>query len=650
MFARFLFAGLALLALLALLLKSLILLWSPASFAALSSAQQLEAIVWGFRFDLAAACLVWAPAALLCWLSVRLLRRRRLSWLWWWAPALLLAAMQLGDLMYFDNSGRHVGYEIRELTREFAGLFDTALKQYSLPMLGLLAVGLATALLCRRGAVLQGRLGPLRIELPLLLALLVAAVGIRGSLTELPMKPDRAYDIGNPQQALLSLNPAYAMLSGLLASSKGQASNPLYRQLPAPSSKALALLEPQRLRAAEPYQAPTRQVNVVLMLLESWPAEVMHSYNPAAPTEPAVTPNFDALHAKGLRTDGLLAGGRRTVEGFFSALCSYQNPLEAGVPNTALQSLPYHCLPELLSQAGWSTAVFQGMHKGETGSFAQQLGTQHSYGKLEMPPAQVEKNSWGYQDPDLYRFVVAQAKRETAPFFYMINNTTTHDDQLPPGEPWVFGKEDAKARQLSVLHYADKALGDFIRAFEQANIGPTLFVITADHTAGERSGHLGRYWIPFLLYATDGSVPARHVPGIGAQQDIAPTIMGYLGGRAPWFAGHSLLSQPPQGAGYATSGSLGWVSGKTVIEYPLQHPDQLTCYDWQQDLAMTTPQPCPAQASTLRDLSWASTWYQQSLLFQGQTREFGRIDPASLLRNDSATQTAGGSAKTQPAG
>ena len=60
MFARFLFAGLALLALLALLLKSLILLWSPASFAALSSAQQLEAIVWGFRFDLAAACLVWA--------------------------------------------------------------------------------------------------------------------------------------------------------------------------------------------------------------------------------------------------------------------------------------------------------------------------------------------------------------------------------------------------------------------------------------------------------------------------------------------------------------------------------------------------------------------------------------------------------------
>ncbi|QNF17334.1 LTA synthase family protein [Aeromonas jandaei] len=258
-------------------------------------------------------------------------------------------------------------------------------------------------------------------------------------------------------------------------------------------------------------------------------------------------PHLDALHREGLRTDGLIAGGRRTVEGFFTALCSYQNPLEAGIPNTPLQDQHYECLPKLLSDAGWSTAVFQGMHKGETGQLAQLLGTQASYGKLEMPVAEVEQNSWGYQDPDLYRFILSKARAESRPFFYMVNNTTTHDDQLPPGEPWLFGDQSSNERQMSVLHYADKALGRFIEEYQQANLGPTLFVITADHTAGERSGHMGRYWIPFLMFATDGSIAPRHEPGIGAQQDIAPTILDLLGGKAPWFTGHSLLSEAPRG-------------------------------------------------------------------------------------------------------
>lgn len=629
MFARFIFSGLALLTLLALILKSLLLIWSPASFAALTTAQQIEALLWGWRFDFAAASLLWAPSALLCWVSLRLLRLRRLSWLWWWAPAMLLAGMQLADLMYFNDAGRHVGYEVREFIREFGGLFDTAIRQYSLPMLGFGLFGLVSAYLCHRGSVLPARPSMRQIELPLLLALLVAGIGIRGSLTEMPMKPDRAYTIGNPQQALLALNPSYAIISGLLSTKHKIAR--LHEQLPNPSSAEVAQLAPFMQHANGPYQAPSRKVNIILLLLESWPAEVMLSYNPAAPTNPPVTPQLDALHAEGMRTDGLLSGGRRTVEGFFSTLCSYQNPLEAGVPNTPLQSFSYRCLPELLSQAGWSTAVFQGMHKGETGSFSQQLGIEHSYGKLEMPSASVEMNSWGYQDPDLYRFVLNKAKSEQTPFFYVINNATPHDDKLPSDEPWVFGKESAEARKLSVLHYADQALGEFIRAYEQENLGPTLFVITADHTSGARSGNMGRYWIPFLLYATDGSIPIRHIPGIAGQQDIAPTILEYLGGEAPWFTGRSLLSQQPSGAGYATSGSLGWVSGETVIEYPLQQPDHLTCYNWKQDIAMTKPLPCPPHAAALRDLSWASTWYQQRLLFQGKTQEFGHISPVSLL-------------------
>ena len=640
MFARFLLSGLALLALLALLLKSLLLFWSPASFAVLTTTQQLEALLWGFRFDLAAAALLWAPVALLCWLAVRL-GLRRLSWLWWWVPAMVLAGLQVADLMYFANSGRHIGYELGEVTREAGSLLTTALKQYPLLMVATLAGALASALLCRRQLRLPARMTLAKTELPLLLTFAIAVLCVRGSLTDLPMKPDRAYAIGNPQQALLALNPVYAMLVSSSSADETGGGTPLYQQLPPPAAQQLATLA--QLDGHAPYQPPQRKMNVILMLLESWPAELMQSYNPAAPH---VTPHLDALHREGLRTDGLIAGGRRTVEGFFTALCSYQNPLEAGIPNTPLQDQHYECLPKLLSDAGWSTAVFQGMHKGETGQLAQLLGTQASYGKLEMPAAEVEQNSWGYQDPDLYRFILSKARAESRPFFYMVNNTTTHDDQLPPGEPWLFGDQSSNERQMSVLHYADKALGRFIEEFKQANLGPTLFVITADHTAGERSGHMGRYWIPFLMFATDGSIAPRHQPGIGAQQDIAPTILDLLGGKAPWFTGHSLLSEAPRGGIYAASGTIGRVYGEQIVEYPMREPDKLTCFNWKADLQLHRPQPCDDAAARERDFSWATTWYQQSLLFDGKSRAYGQLAPASLLSPQLAGQSAPATATT----
>lgn len=634
MFARFLLSGLALLALLALLLKSLLLFWSPANFAVLTTDQQLEALLWGFRFDLAAAALLWAPFALLCWLAVRL-GLRRLSWLWWWVPAIVLAGMQIADLMYFANAGRHIGYELGEVTREAGSLLSTALKQYPLLMVALLGSMVASAWLCRRQLRLPARMTVVKTELPLLLTLAIAVLCVRGSLTDLPMKPDRAYAIGNPQQALLALNPVYAMLVSTASADPTGGGTPLYQQLPQPAAQQLELLA--HLDGHALYQPPQRKMNVILMLLESWPAELMHSYNPAALV---VTPNLDALHREGLRTDGLIAGGRRTVEGFFSALCSYQNPLEAGIPNTPLQDQHYECLPKLLSDAGWSTAVFQGMHKGETGQLAQLLGTQASYGKLEMPAAEVEQNSWGYQDPDLYRFILSKAREESRPFFYMVNNTTTHDDQLPPGEPWLFGDQSSNERQMSVLHYADKALGRFIEEYKQADIGPTLFVITADHTAGDRSGHMGRYWIPFLLFATDGSVTPHHQPGIGAQQDIAPTILDLLGGKAPWFTGHSLLSEPPRGGIYAASGTLGRVYGEQIVEYPMREPGKVICFNWKTDLQLRHPQACDEESTRERDFSWASTWYQQSLLFDGNSHDYGLRTPSSLLAPQLAEQSA----------
>ncbi len=618
LYLRFLFSGFFVLALLGFLIKSLLIFWAPQMFASLSAGQLIQALVWGFRFDLAAAAMLSMPVAILTYALQRLGLIRHLSLRWFWLPAWAMLGMHLADMMYFDHAGRHLGYEIRELFPELGGLLGTALLQYAPFLIIFVFLGAAGWRLSRRSWQAPAPRWT-RLEIPLLLWLAVGVLAIRGSVSDIPMKPDRAFAIGNELQALLALNPAYGILSSLF---EKNVATPIYLTAPEPDPAFLQQQLDAYLQNRDgPHQPPVKRMNIVLMMLESWPAELVHSYNAASLR---VTPELDALKGRGLSTDGLIAGGMRTTEGFFSALCSYQNPLGQGVPNTSLESHAYRCLPALLRDAGWHVAVFQGTHRGTTGQFSQRLGAESSFGKLDLPKPTIPKNSWGHQDPDLYRFVLEMAKQESRPFFYIINNASTHDAQLPPGESWEFGRETEEQRRMSVLHYADKALGEFLAAYETAGLGPTLFVITADHTAGGRSSTFGYFWIPFSMFATDDTVPNVYKPGIGSQRDIAPTIMDFLGGHAPWFSGRSLLSSPPGGGDYFANGIHGWVQDMNLIEYPMHSPNDLRCYTLNHGTEMQTARDCTRKDEHQRDFLRALTWYSQSLLFSGRTQAFGR--------------------------
>lgn len=628
MYLRFLLCGLFSLTFLAFLLKSTLIAWSPQTFASLTTVEMAWALVWGVRFDMAAAAMLFMPVAILTYALQRLALLSSLSLRWLWPPGAALTGMQLANLMYFQQAGRHVGYEINELFLEFSGLMGTAARQH----FGLLAVFvllLAAAWFMTRLCWPAPPRNWRQLEIPVLVWLALSALMIRGSLTDIPMKPDRAFAIGNERQALLALNPAYAMLSNLF---EKESATPIYLASPTPSPEFIKKhLGPCLQSIDQSYRPPDKHFNIVLMMLESWPAELMRSYNRKAPE---VTPALDSLIMRGLSTGGLIAGGGRTTEGFFSALCSFQNPLGQAITHTRLQSYDYRCLPRLLRDAGWHVAVFEGTHSGTTGQLAQGLGAESAFGKLDMPPPTIPENSWGHHDPDLYRFVLEKARQEDRPFFYIINNATPHDLSLPPGEPWVFGSDGVDQRRMSVLHYADRALGDFLAAYEAANLGKTLFVITADHSVGPRSTNFGWFWIPFLMFATDGSVPVEYKPGIGSHRDIAPTILDFLGGHAPWFSGRSLFSFSPAGGEYFANGILGWVHGQRLIEYSLHDPDIIRCFRRNEGVQFQESQECTPEDLRQRDFLRAFTWYSQSLLFSGNTKDFGLEQPSMFQASE----------------
>lgn len=593
---------------------------------ALAMADVARALAIGLRFDFAVA----AGFALLAYSAAHLLNRpgrlpfaaglRHATF----GTAILLILLHGGDLIYFGESGRHLGYELRESLNSGGALAAAAFSSYLGTVLGQLALIVpswfwARLLFRRFGGEPVPRHGWQRYALPELawfVVLLLSAVLIRGGFQHVPLEPLHAQSVGNPRLAAISLNGAYnALFSSLTPYSAPR----VMAQPPTPEDRqqVAAMYIPSD---PSPPHEPQRY-NVVLLFLESWSAAYLH---PAEGREPA--PEFARLRAEGLGSVGMLADGHRTTEGMFATLCSAQNPLGATVAQTQLQNYDYECLPELLANQGYSSAFFQGTleNTSGTGAFAQLLGFGESYGKHDMPPPSVEPNSWGRHDPDLYAFALEKMKRMPQPFLVGINTNSTHDRHLPPGVEPAFPGDDKQSIYLSVMHYADAALGEFVRRLRASpEIGPTLVVMVGDHTGMAPGSMYYGHLVPFAVHAP-GIVAPRLSPRRASQRDIAPTVLQMLGRPVPpWFTGKSLLSDddPPYFSDLY-NGALGWIEGDRLVTFSVRRPDEPRCYNLAQDPMMERPA-CDGQDDAQRTRrALAFTRVFQDLLFSGRVRDF----------------------------
>jgi phosphoglycerol transferase MdoB-like AlkP superfamily enzyme len=343
------------------------------------------------------------------------------------------------------------------------------------------------------------------------------------------------------------------------------------------------------------------------------------------------TPNFDRLRMEGLSTRAMLAGGSRTTEGMFATFCSAQNPLGQTVAQSQLQNYNYDCLPELLRGSGLHTAFFQGSNKetSGTGSFAQLLGFEESFGKrdIQQGSPQLEQNSWGYHDPDIYRFALDKMRRMPQPFLIGINTNSTHDNQLPAGVPPLLTGNSRADLYQNVLHFADEALDEFIAAVRATpELAETIFVLVADHSGLTPPQPLQKHLIPFAILAPDRTPLMQDV--IASQRDIAPTLLQMLNIPIPrHFSGNSLLNTPPQPryADYYHQGVLGWVEADQAIEFPINARERITCLSLEQGLGSDNTVPCQQTATAMQHRALAFTHISQSLLFSGKLAEFAAL-------------------------
>ncbi|CAC9593399.1 hypothetical protein [uncultured Gammaproteobacteria bacterium] len=575
------------------------------NFSELSWQASIYAIFWGYKFDFSVAALFSFIASIFdfnkkvyAFISTLFL--------------VLIVNIQIGDMLYFSEAGRHVGYEIFDIFVDMESLLLTAYSQHFFLTLVTLISSIAVFIVgfSQWKTVIVTQFNRYYIPKKVIL-LLMSIFFIRGmSVQGIPLNPWQAGQLANNKQAILALNASYSVVFALTNKNKA------IRRLHIPNvnqniiNQSLgALYADKNTKIKTPIL--TSKPNVVMLFLESWSAKYMQSYGYQSST----TPYFDTILKQSIRPRAMIAGGHRTSEGMFAALSSMQNPLGRTIAKTPLQNIKHPSIVNNLNQIGYSSTFFQGTSKETSGvgSFAQSLGFVDSFGKRDIENIKYPKNNWGVQDYDLYQFALKRMQSMSSPFVIGINGATTHDLVVPDEFPSKhFSNDKDLNAMLNTYRFSDFSLEYFIKAVKN-KYPNTIFVLFADHTGSRISDNLENYLIPFAIYAPN-ILTAQYKDVIMSQRDIAPSLYDLIIGdyTKTQFSGKSIFRDAYYFADYFHNNVLGWVEAEDIVEINIQTGDFL-CFKL--NILQKQAVKCENKHEDLKNHALSFTSYYQNLLF-----------------------------------
>ena len=275
------------------------------------------------------------------------------------------------------------------------------------------------------------------------------------------------------------------------------------------------------------------EVNVVIILMESWTADLIESLTGTKD----VTPNFHALEKEGLLFTRFYSNGHRSQQAISSLLGSFP-PVPYYDITASLDK--YKHLPtfsNVLRQQQYNTSFYFGgdLNYGNIRSFLY-----HANFKTI-----VEEKNLGYVSPrgklgihDEYMFMYHARELDgmEEPFFTILFTVSSHSPYDQPKDIPPLQWDVPEINYLNSAKYTDYWLGAY---FEEVKKQPwydnTLFIIVADHghpSHLSRSYHSETYQhIPMLWV---GNVLKDEYVGercgvVSSHVDVAPTLLNQLG-------------------------------------------------------------------------------------------------------------------------
>ena len=291
------------------------------------------------------------------------------------------------------------------------------------------------------------------------------------------------------------------------------------------------------------------QVNVVVLILESFSKEYIGFYNQHIDGYNGFTPFLDSLLAQSVTYTHSFASGRKSIDAMPSVLSSIPMLIEPYIV-TPYSTNAVSSLAACLKEEGYATAFFHGAPNGSMGfqAYARSAGFEQYLGMDEYDGIEAFDGTWAIWDEEFLQFYARSMNQMKQPFMTAIFTASSHHPfRVPKQYEGVFPRGTQPIHQC--VGYTDYALREFFAYAKQQDwYENTLFVLTADHTnqvsLPEYATAKGIFEVPIAFYSPRWNQGNLQIQGAVSQTDIMPSVLAYLGYSKPFFAfGEDILTQ-----------------------------------------------------------------------------------------------------------
>jgi len=357
--------------------------------------------------------------------------------------------------------------------------------------------------------------------------------GIRGRIGYNPIKISQAYYCNDPFLNQLGIAPTFNLLTSVMDDMR-------------PENETLQLTDPVKAvtltrkylgleGAVDPAHVLRRQIvadttarphNVVVILMESMSAALMHSLG----ARQQLTPVLDSLYDCSLAFTNFYSSGIHTNHGITASLYSFPAMMKRNLMKGTVT--PHRQgLPTILHEAGYHTLFFM-THEAQydnMNAFLLTNGYDDVYAQEDYPRSE-RVNAFGVPDRYLFQYalpVINRAAQGGKPFLATLLTISNHPPYIIPDGFSAKSHDE----ETQIVEYADRCIGDFLTAARrQPWYQNTVFVILADHgkLVGKADSELPQSYnhIPLIIFGPD--VPVQRYDGLATQTDVMPTVLGLL--------------------------------------------------------------------------------------------------------------------------
>lgn len=523
--------------------------WDLVKFSEIPFGELLKGFWRAIPLDIASASFMLALPAIYMFVAYAIDRETLFSSLRWLIYLLIagFVMIAMGDIGIYGEWRTKLSYKAIMYLREPAEVINTAETEQSLLLIVLWTV--ITVVFCwlyskfvepraEKKQTEPQKVKPLAFFGSFVLVVGLIFLGMRGGFNEIPITSSKVYYSTHKFANEMSVNPAYYLLENILNSKKVETRAHFnYMDMEAAKERVMKLHDNQCDSTMSILKI--ERPNIVIVLLESWSADLIESLG----GEAGITPNFRELEKDGLLFTNFYASANRSQQ----AMSSLFGGLP-GMPVTTITNHPdkYYAVPSLVKKMdsiGYHTSFYFGgeLNYGNILSYLRYNEFDDIVEARDINEGFV-KGKLGYHDTDMMPWYVEQLAEYPQPFFSTLFTQSTHSPYDHPKDFKEIEWPELEKSYVNSAYYTDMAIKMFMdKARQQEWYDSTLFIFVADHSHPSYKNHrlesFDYHKIPMLIYGEplQDSLRGKTFDKISGNTDIPATILAQLGQRHETF-------------------------------------------------------------------------------------------------------------------